>query len=124
MLARHYSGRISRNKHLVYHEETWLSCSYNQGNTNGSNIIRRFLIKGFSQCCGDLGYFQHRFEVYGRENQNCYNTQCTRKIKRIIQAGRSSFIAVIVKDNLVFDRNDKKLLINATKDRAYGTRQS
>lgn len=48
-------------------------------------------LRDFRNAAGDLGYFQHRFEVYGRENQNCHNIQCTRKIKRIIQAGRSSF---------------------------------
>jgi formamidopyrimidine-DNA glycosylase len=48
-------------------------------------------LRDFRNSAGGLGYFQHKFEVYGRENQNCYNTQCTRKIKRIIQAGRSSF---------------------------------
>ena len=48
-------------------------------------------LRDFRNSAGGLGYFQHRFEVYGRENQNCCNKQCTRKIKRIIQAGRSSF---------------------------------
>ena len=38
---------------------------------------------------GSLGYFQHRFSVYGREGEPCL--QCGNPIKRIVQSGRSSF---------------------------------
>ena len=48
-------------------------------------------LRDFRNASGDLGYFQHSFDVYGREDQDCYNTECDSKIKRIIQAGRSSF---------------------------------
>ena len=48
-------------------------------------------LRDFKNASGDLGYFQHSFDVYGREGQDCYNTECDRKIKRITQAGRSSF---------------------------------
>jgi len=48
-------------------------------------------LRDFRNASGDLGYFQHNFEVYGREDQDCYNTECDSKIKRIMQAGRSSF---------------------------------
>ena len=48
-------------------------------------------LRDFRNASGDMGYFQHSFDVYGREDQDCYNTKCDRKIKRIIQAGRSSF---------------------------------
>ena len=48
-------------------------------------------LKDFRNASGDLGYFQHSFGVYGREDQDCYNTECDSKIKRITQAGRSSF---------------------------------
>lgn len=40
---------------------------------------------------GELGYFQHRFQVYGREGENCLNEACGRPIKRIVQSGRSTF---------------------------------
>ena len=48
-------------------------------------------LRDFRNASGDLGYFQHSFDVYGREDQDCYNTECGSKIKRITQAGRSSF---------------------------------
>ena len=48
-------------------------------------------LRDFRNASGDLGYFQHSFDVYGREDQDCYNTECDGKIKRITQAGRSSF---------------------------------
>jgi formamidopyrimidine-DNA glycosylase len=48
-------------------------------------------LRDFRNASGDLGYFQHSFDVYGREDQDCHNTECDSKIKRITQAGRSSF---------------------------------
>lgn len=48
-------------------------------------------LRDFRNASGDLGYFQHSFDVYGREDQDCYNPECDSKIKRITQAGRSSF---------------------------------
>lgn len=38
---------------------------------------------------GNLGYFQHRFRVYDREGEPC--PDCKGTIKRIVQAGRSTF---------------------------------
>jgi len=46
-------------------------------------------ISDFANTDGSLGYFQHRFDVYGREGDPC--TACKSPIKRITQAGRSSF---------------------------------
>ena len=46
-------------------------------------------ISDFSNASGELGYFQHRFQVYDREGQNC--VVCTQPIKRLVQSGRSSF---------------------------------
>ena len=40
---------------------------------------------------GVVGYFQHHFKVYGKENQDCQNKECDGKIVRIVQAGRSTF---------------------------------
>ena len=48
-------------------------------------------LRDFRQADGELGYFQHRFDVYGRENQPCRTPGCTAQISRIVQAGRSSF---------------------------------
>lgn len=43
------------------------------------------------QTNGELGYFQHRFAVYDRENQPCRKAGCGGVIGRIVQSGRSSF---------------------------------
>lgn len=40
---------------------------------------------------GELGDFQHRFAVYDREGQPCPGHGCKGKIRRIVQAGRSTF---------------------------------
>ena len=40
---------------------------------------------------GSLGEFQHRFRVYDREGKLCPGPNCKGKIKRIVQAGRSTF---------------------------------
>ena len=40
---------------------------------------------------GDLGYFQHSFAVYGREGLECQRPGCGGVIRRIVQAGRSTF---------------------------------
>lgn len=46
-------------------------------------------LRDFANAEGDLGYFQHRFDVYGREGERC--TQCDSVIQRIAQSGRSTF---------------------------------
>ncbi len=48
-------------------------------------------LRDFRQADGALGYFQHRFDVYGREGDPCRNPTCTAQISRIVQSGRSSF---------------------------------
>lgn len=48
-------------------------------------------LRDFRQADGELGYFQHRFDVYGRENEPCRTPDCGRDVKRIVQSGRSSF---------------------------------
>ena len=48
-------------------------------------------LRDFRQADGDLGYFQHRFDVYGREGETCRTPGCGHVIKRVVQAGRSSF---------------------------------
>ena len=40
---------------------------------------------------GALGYFQHRFEAYGRAGEACRSPGCGGAIRRIVQAGRSTF---------------------------------
>ena len=46
-------------------------------------------LRDYVRSDGDIGYFQHKFNVYGRENQPCLI--CNTKIKRITQQGRSTF---------------------------------
>lgn len=46
-------------------------------------------LRDYVRSDGDIGYFQHKFNVYGRENQPCLI--CNTKVKRIVQQGRSSF---------------------------------
>ena len=64
-------------------------------------IIRQVLIEAieaggsslrdYRQADGELGYFQHRFDVYGREGLPCRTPGCADAIMRIVQSGRSSF---------------------------------
>ena len=48
-------------------------------------------LRDFRQADGELGYFQHRFDVYGREGEPCRTEGCARHVERIVQSGRSSF---------------------------------
>lgn len=48
-------------------------------------------LRDFRQADGELGYFQHSFDVYGREGEACRTEGCTGTISRITQSGRSSF---------------------------------
>ncbi len=48
-------------------------------------------LRDFRQADGELGYFQHSFDVYGREGEPCRRPACPGVIRRITQAGRSSF---------------------------------
>ncbi len=43
------------------------------------------------QTDGTLGYFQHRFNVYDREGENCNRKECAGNINRIVQSGRSTY---------------------------------
>lgn len=40
---------------------------------------------------GELGYFQHSFQVYGREGEKCKTAGCGGIVKRFTQNGRSTF---------------------------------
>lgn len=48
-------------------------------------------LRDYAQADGELGYFQHRFQVYGREGETCSKPQCGATVKRMGQAGRSTF---------------------------------
>lgn len=48
-------------------------------------------LRDYRQADGELGYFQHRFAVYGREGEPCPTPGCGFTIARTVQSGRSSF---------------------------------
>jgi formamidopyrimidine-DNA glycosylase len=48
-------------------------------------------LRDFAGADGELGYFQHRFQAYGREDEPCLYPGCGGTIERIVQAGRSTF---------------------------------
>jgi formamidopyrimidine-DNA glycosylase len=48
-------------------------------------------LRDYVQASGELGYFQHQWAVYGKEGERCPDCTCRGGIKRIAQAGRSTF---------------------------------
>jgi len=48
-------------------------------------------LRDFRRADGELGYFQHSFDVYGREGAPCRKPGCPGQVRRIVQSGRSSF---------------------------------
>jgi len=76
------AGRISKQRLQVLVDaiKTTLAAAIQAG---GSSI------SDFVQVDGKPGYFAHNFHVYGREGESC--TGCDAKIRKITQAGRSSF---------------------------------
>jgi formamidopyrimidine-DNA glycosylase len=48
-------------------------------------------LRDFRQADGELGYFQHSFDVYGRAGEPCRTPGCGGTITRLVQSGRSSF---------------------------------
>lgn len=56
----------------------------NEAIASGGSTLRDYV-----RSTGDSGYFQHKFQVYGREGKACF--ACHKPIKRIKQQGRSTF---------------------------------
>jgi formamidopyrimidine-DNA glycosylase len=48
-------------------------------------------LRNYVQADGELGYFQHRWAVYGHEGVPCPGCDCATGVRRIVQAGRSTF---------------------------------
>lgn len=48
-------------------------------------------LRDYVQSSGKLGYFQHRFAVYDREGEKCPGCDCGATVRRMVQAGRSTF---------------------------------
>ncbi len=48
-------------------------------------------LRDHRQTSGELGYFQHSFQVYDREGETCQTAGCGGVVKRFTQNGRSTF---------------------------------
>ncbi|MDZ4741188.1 MAG: bifunctional DNA-formamidopyrimidine glycosylase/DNA-(apurinic or apyrimidinic site) lyase [Alphaproteobacteria bacterium] len=48
-------------------------------------------LRDYKTTSGELGYFQHKFRVYDRADENCVNPGCHGVVQRIMQSGRSTF---------------------------------
>ncbi|KQT83906.1 bifunctional DNA-formamidopyrimidine glycosylase/DNA-(apurinic or apyrimidinic site) lyase [Aurantimonas sp. Leaf443] len=48
-------------------------------------------LRDYRQADGSLGYFQHRFAVYDREDEPCPRPACRGVVARLVQSGRSTF---------------------------------
>jgi formamidopyrimidine-DNA glycosylase len=48
-------------------------------------------LRDHRQTSGELGYFQHSFQVYDREGEKCQTAGCRGIVKRFTQNGRSTF---------------------------------
>ncbi|MCV2866100.1 bifunctional DNA-formamidopyrimidine glycosylase/DNA-(apurinic or apyrimidinic site) lyase [Defluviimonas sp. WL0075] len=48
-------------------------------------------LRDYRQADGELGYFQHTFRVYDREDEGCAREGCGGTVARIVQSGRSTF---------------------------------
>jgi formamidopyrimidine-DNA glycosylase len=48
-------------------------------------------LRDHRQTSGELGYFQHSFQVYDREGEKCFTAGCGGIVRRFIQNGRSTF---------------------------------
>jgi formamidopyrimidine-DNA glycosylase len=48
-------------------------------------------LRDYRHADGALGTFQHTFSVYGREGEPCKRGSCRDTVRRIVQAGRSTF---------------------------------
>jgi formamidopyrimidine-DNA glycosylase len=48
-------------------------------------------LRDHRQTTGELGYFQHSFQVYDREGEKCQTAGCSGIVRRFTQNGRSTF---------------------------------
>jgi formamidopyrimidine-DNA glycosylase len=76
------AGPTDHAKHLV----TAIHAVLNQAIKAGGSSLR-----DHRQTSGELGYFQHSFQVYDREGETCHSGGCGGIVKRFTQNGRSTF---------------------------------
>lgn len=77
--ARHSTGRTERLAEAV--REVLKDAIAAGGST----------LRDYVQTDGELGYFQHAFQVYDREGSACARAGCGGTVARIVQSGRSTF---------------------------------
>ena len=64
---------------------------------NTKKVLRKAIslggssIKDFSNISGKKGNFQQEFNVYGKQGIKCSNSDCNKKVKRIVISNRASF---------------------------------
>jgi formamidopyrimidine-DNA glycosylase len=52
-------------------------------------------LRDYAAADGALGYFQHSFRAYGREDEPCPKDGCRGVVRRIVQSGRSTFFCPV-----------------------------
>ena len=48
-------------------------------------------LKDFRQVGGEVGYFQNKLQVYGKEGQACFRKKCKGTVEKMVISGRSTF---------------------------------
>lgn len=48
-------------------------------------------LRDYVHADGEMGYFQHQFQVYDRAGKPCVTEGCGKTVQRLVQSGRSSF---------------------------------
>jgi formamidopyrimidine-DNA glycosylase len=81
-LATKKGEPTDRAKRLV----TAIHAVLNQAINAGGSSLR-----DHRQTSGELGYFQHSFQVYDREGETCRTSGCGGTVRRFTQNGRSTF---------------------------------
>ncbi len=79
-------GATARSEHLAQTIRDVLS----EAVAAGGSTLRDYV-----QTDGELGYFQHRFQVYDREGDPCVRPRCSGTVGRIVQSGRSTFFCPV-----------------------------
>ena len=73
---------VARLEHLTRAVRTVIAAAIEAG---GSSL------RDHRQADGTLGYFQHTFNTYDREEEACRRDGCDGMIRRVVQSGRSTF---------------------------------
>ena len=55
-------------------------------------------LKDYRQLGGEVGYFQNKLQVYGKERQACCRGKCRGVIKKVILNGRSTFYCALCQE--------------------------